>query len=377
MKILFVSGYGHLPQRFGGLESNTHDLARSLQRRGHKVAVLCGLEHGGYLGLRARILKKLYGEAAPADYFLGYATYRRWDPLKALPKLIAAIRPDFAIAQPCNHVPLAAALIRLSVPALVYLHDVEWEELGDDPREHPQAHYISNSKFVADRFRQRFSLSSTVIPPLFRARKYAGRPKANGVTFVNPTPQKGLGIARELVRRCPEIPFTFVRSWKLSAADNAELQAFAGQHPNLRLIGPLRNMRRVYRHTSILLAPSLIEEAWGRVVSEAHFSGIPVIASNRGGLPQAVGPGGILLDPEADIEMWVTALRRLWSDQAFYGKISQQALAYSHRPEIHPDRQVMQLLELGRSAIAYQNIVAKFSKIAQEPRDGAYPSLTG
>jgi glycosyltransferase involved in cell wall biosynthesis len=32
------------------------------------------------------------------------------------------------------------------------------------------------------------------------------------------------------------------------------------------------------------------------VIAEAHMNGIPTIATNRGGLPEATGQGGLLLD---------------------------------------------------------------------------------
>ena len=43
MNILFVSQYSHLPQFVGGIEVNTHVLARELARRGHNAAVLAKL----------------------------------------------------------------------------------------------------------------------------------------------------------------------------------------------------------------------------------------------------------------------------------------------------------------------------------------------
>ncbi len=64
-------------------------------------------------------------------------------------------------------------------------------------------------------------------------------------------------------------------------------------------------MKQVYRSAKLILMPSMWEEAWGRVATEAQFSGIPVIASNRGGLPESVGPGGVLLDPDGPLEPWV------------------------------------------------------------------------
>jgi glycosyltransferase involved in cell wall biosynthesis len=92
-------------------------------------------------------------------------------------------------------------------------------------------------------------------------------------------------------------------------------------------------MRKIYGKCKILLVPSLWNEGYGRVAHEAQISGIPVIASTRGGLPEAVGPGGLLLDPESPIENWVNALRSLWQNDDAYAKMSAVAKAYAERPE--------------------------------------------
>ena len=55
-------------------------------------------------------------------------------------------------------------------------------------------------------------------------------------------------------------------------------------------------MRPIYAITSVLVAPSLWFEPWGRGASEAVFNNIPVIAANSGGLSEAIAGGGILLD---------------------------------------------------------------------------------
>jgi glycosyltransferase involved in cell wall biosynthesis len=103
--------------------------------------------------------------------------------------------------------------------------------------------------------------------------------------------------------------------------------------PHVTLHPPQKDMRKVYGRCKILLAPSTCEEAYGRVATEAQFSGIPVIASNRGGLPEAVGPGGILLGPE-EVDEWVKHVRRLWRDKAYYASLSKAALDYAARPAL-------------------------------------------
>lgn len=101
-----------------------------------------------------------------------------------------------------------------------------------------------------------------------------------------------------------------------------------------------------------LLVPSIWEEAYGRVATEAQVSGIPVIASNRGGLPEAVGPGSILIDPDAPIEEWVAATKRLWEDSQYYEQLSAAATVYAHRPELSYSYQIAAKERLYKQVIA-------------------------
>lgn len=352
MKILFASGFTHFPQRFGGVQSNTHELALELKRLGHEPIVAAALSAGGYIGLRTRLLGKIVDGRRLHDRVMGYPTYRRWNVTDALPELVAATRPDVAVVQPDNPIGLAKRLDALGVPQIVYLHDVEWDAIGGDPRDLRHARFVANSEFTAERFRRDFGLDSTVVRPLFRAADYRAAGKGDSVTFINPHPLKGVEIAMQLVALCPDIPFRFVRSWTLPAERETALAAFAARHPNLTLERSTRRMDRIYGHAKIVLMPSMWEEAWGRVASEAHFSGVPLLASRRGGLPESVGPGGLLVDPDAPIDAWVAALRRLWDDKAFYAATSDAALAYSRRPQLDPAHQIETLIEAAQRAIA-------------------------
>ncbi len=65
--------------------------------------------------------------------------------------------------------------------------------------------------------------------------------------------------------------------------------------PNLSIKGPYLDVREFYKTLKALFTPSMWEEAFGRVVVEAGLSGIPVLASNRGGLPEALNGGGLIL----------------------------------------------------------------------------------
>lgn len=72
---------------------------------------------------------------------------------------------------------------------------------------------------------------------------------------------------------------------------------------------------QLYAGARALVLPSL-DEGFGLTALEAMSAGVPVVASNRGALPEVVGAGGALLDP-ADIDGWVAAITRLVSDEAW------------------------------------------------------------
>jgi glycosyltransferase involved in cell wall biosynthesis len=160
------------------------------------------------------------------------------------------------------------------------------------------------------------------------------------VTFINPHPKKGRDIAIGIARLCSEIPFVFVESWPLSPDERQELTQKLTTVPNVTLLAPCDDMSQVYGKCRILLAPSVWEEAYGRVATEAQASGIPVIGSTRGGLPEAIGPGGILFDPDAPVADWAAAVRKLWHDSRRYDELSAAARAHTLRPEISFPHQI-------------------------------------
>jgi len=359
MKFLFVSGLKHLPQAFGGVQSNAHEMALELQRRGHDVCVAAALEPHDRLGVATRLKNRLLPSRAVFDKSLGYPVFRRWEVREALSNIVQTTRPDIAVLQPSEHLALAHELIRLGIPTLVYFHDVLFDELEGDPRELKEAHFLANSEFTARRCREEFGLSTTVINPIFQAERYRTKPRWRSVTMINPIPVKGGEVALRLAAACPDIPFRLVPSWRMSPDQRDSISTRIKSLPNVTLARPTMNTRRIYAEAKVLLAPSILGEAWGRVVSEAHFSGIPVLASNRGGLPEAVGPGGVVLDPEGPLEPWIEALRRMWTDDAYFADLSAAARAYSKRPQMNPAAQVELMVRAARAAIAGQPAAAR------------------
>ncbi|TIW21546.1 MAG: glycosyltransferase [Mesorhizobium sp.] len=339
MKVLFAGGNGYTPEFSGGVQSSTHHLVEQLIEHGHEASVLAALFGDGLFGFRARTKMKLLRQPAVIDSFPGYPVVRAWFPWKAAGFAVKKMRPDVAVVQCHKSVPLGKALQAEGVPLVVYLRNVEFHELGGDLRELNSAHYIANSEFTARTYKREFGIDSTVLPPTINAAHYSTPTTGEFVTFINPYEEKGFDLAVRIAAACPKIPFLFVESWKLDDDHRAKIERTIAPFPNIKLENRTNDMKTVYGRTKILLAPSKWEEAWGRVASEAHCSGIPVVGARRGGLPEAIGSGGMVLDYDGPLDGWVAAVQRLWNDDREYERLSEAALAFSQRPELDPDRQ--------------------------------------
>ena len=92
--------------------------------------------------------------------------------------------------------------------------------------------------------------------------------------------------------------------------------------------------------------PSLWRESFGRVAAEAMVNGLPVLASDRGALPETLGGAGVVLPvpdrctptsglvPTAEeVEPWIAAILRVWDDPTFESKLRDAARAEARRWE--------------------------------------------
>src|SRR5437764_2831016 len=340
MRILFITEHRYLPQYLGGMQTTADNLCHGLLKRGHYVSILASFMRTGFFGWRCTLQRKMLGRSVLRDNKCGYPVWRSWIPSSEVGHVARREQPDIIVVMAMAPVRMAVAASPKGLPIIMQLHDTEFECHGGDFSEVRAIPCVANSHFTADKYRNAFGVDPTVIYPIILASDYKTIPTREVITFINPISAKGLDIAVEIARRCPDLPFQFVEAWPLKAEQRRELASkLAGRH-NVTLRPPQREMKEIYGKSKILLAPSVWEEAYGRVATEAQLSGIPVIGSARGGLPEAVGPGGLLIDPEGPIEAWVAAIRRLWEDVPYYAELASKALSHATRPELSFDRQV-------------------------------------
>lgn len=339
MRILFTSGRAFLPQTSGGVQSSTMQLCMMLSERGHEVAVMCRLIGGDWTAFESRVRRRLSRRKFSCDRRLGLPVYRSWDPTDTA-EVVRDFKPDVAVVQSGEIMAIAQSLQREGVPISLYLRHVEFEDFGGNPADLPNAQFIANSEFTASRYADHFGIRSEVIPPFVNRDLYETKTTRENVTFINPYPVKGRDIALSIAEGCPDIPFVFCESWLIDDDLRAYLEPRIAALPNVTLRPRTNDMKNIYSKARVLLAPSLWEEAWGRVATEAQFSGIPVLGSRRGGLPEAIGPGGVLLNADAPVADWIAALRRMWDEPDHYAALLDAALAHAARPEIEPDYQI-------------------------------------
>lgn len=222
------------------------------------------------------------------------------------------------------------------------------------------------SQYVSDYIR-RWSGIESVAPPISLPDPgpypMLGRFENEFVTLVNPCAVKGISIFLELARRMPHIRFAAVPTWGATPDDRAALE----HQPNIHILPAADNIDEILARTRVLLVPSLWAEARSRIVVEAMLRGVPVLASDVGGIPEAkMGVPYLLpvrpiekyrssLDesmvpvadvPEQNVGPWQQALERLLSEREHYERLSkesrQAALAWAASVSVTPFEKLLQ-----------------------------------
>lgn len=206
---------------------------------------------------------------------------------------------------------------------------------------------VGVSEYVAAYAREWGQLRAVHLPISLPDRsEYAelGRFENRFVTLINPCAGKGLAVFLGLAASFPEIEFAAVPTWGTTQDDLAALRG----HPNVTVLAPTDDIDEVFRQTRVALVPSLWAEARSRIALEAMARGIPVLASDIGGMREAMLGMDFVLPvhpvvqyrpdvdalmvpvvevPEQDLRPWIATLRRLVCDREHYEDVARRARA--------------------------------------------------
>jgi glycosyltransferase involved in cell wall biosynthesis len=343
MRFLYGVGRPAFPFFIGGDGTIAHTMLSELPRKGvdcrfvgtfgdHVVAKLRRLDD-----LAIRYDHDGYSLNYCIPYRVSLATDSTFASL--VEKMIVDFKPHVVFAQLDQANEILALAKRHGCRTALYVLDVDYEENFLALESEPDV-ILTVSDFARGELRRRFGRESHVLYPLVDIDRYRTSRRAEAVTMINPVPVKGVEIALALTEALPRQEFLFVEGWGTVPA----IEERIGRLPNATYVSKQMDMRAVYSRTRVLIVPSQWQEAFGRVVVEAQASGIPVIASRTGGLPEAVGRGGILIDDYRNPVRWLSALQGLLEDRSAWQDLSEKAIENTRRFVLQ--REVERLVEI-------------------------------
>jgi glycosyltransferase involved in cell wall biosynthesis len=367
VKVLLAQNATYVPVH-GGAQKSNRRLVEGLAARGHPCCVVARAYTARGPEAHARFLERLSGEGAQVRSSLPglvtfcrrgvevHATVSRVQLRRYLVERIREFDPTWVLISSGG---ITQALLEAALdtcPSRVVYMARGTLELPFGPHSFAtserlaqslcnMAAIVTTTGFLKGYIHEWGSLDATVLPlSLFGTGPFPrfGCPESGFVTMVNPCAYKGIAIFAALAERFPHVAFAAVPMWGTTDGDRATLEHLA----NVRLLPPVDDVDEIFCQTRVLLMPSLWGEGFGRIAVEAMLRGIPVLASNVGGIPEAkLGVDYLLpvrpieryrdeLDdrmlpiavvPEQDVEPWVGALRELLSDRGHYERLSRES----------------------------------------------------
>jgi surfactin synthase thioesterase subunit/glycosyltransferase involved in cell wall biosynthesis len=224
---------------------------------------------------------------------------------------------------------------------------------------------VGVSQYVASYVREWGGIDAVHVPiSLMEPGEYreVGSFESPFVAIVNPCAVKGIDIFLAVAAQLPDVRFAAVPTWGTNAHDLERLRAQA----NVTTLAPVDDIDDLLRQTRVMMVPSLWAEARSRIVVEAMLRGVPVVASDAGGIREAklgvpyLIPVNVIrhyrhsLDenlvpvaevPPQEIGPWRAAVARLTEDREHWRTISvesrEAALGYVRDLSVEPFEQLL------------------------------------
>jgi len=175
---------------------------------------------------------------------------------------------------------------------------------------------ISNSKFMHDLLQKKYGLDSEIIYPKINFseldKKLIKKENQIYITFIGGNnAMKGADIVLKIAKKMPNEKFLIVGPYNRKYKKG-----------NITYMPYQRDVMEIYKISKLILMPSRWNEAFGRIVLEANYLGIPVITSNKGGLPEANKNKELIVDDLENIDVWIDKINYILNknENDRYGK---------------------------------------------------------
>jgi surfactin synthase thioesterase subunit/glycosyltransferase involved in cell wall biosynthesis len=363
VRILLAQNSLYFPAHGGGDKSNRL-LIEALAARGHECRVVARIpvfgdrEHAKYVGeltARGQESSALDGVARFERKGVDVRVVTGTNLRTYFEQQFEEFKPDVTLASTDDtaHVLLETALrgrvvyLARATLAVPFGPDCAFPSEAKTERLRRVDRVVGVSQYVADYFRRYAGIDAVHVPiSLMEPEEWRdlGRFDNEFVTITNPCAVKGIDVFLGLADAFPETAFAAVPTWGTNERDRAALRA----RPNVRLLDPVDNIDEILRRTRVLLVPSLWAEARSRIVLEAMLRGVPVMAADVGGIPEAKMGVPYLLPvrpiaryeaavdeqmvpvahvPAQDLGPWREALGRLLTDRRHWEEVARASRA--------------------------------------------------
>lgn len=344
--LLFATGKSLYPMGEGGGETVAHDLLFGLCKEGiHCTAfgtfnigdvqklnyILRGLEKDLNLVSKNRQMLNFSGEEITypvemlCSYHIDYDSHLSINDtlVRSLSRYMDAAKPDVVLTQSEGSDSILAETVKRKIFPIVYIHVLAALQIIPEPHQLPLI--LVNSKFIQNRIMEQNGIQCELLYPAINLDQYRIDDNSHQyITMINPVVPKGIVTFLNVAASLPDREFLVVEGWGTSE----KVLNIIKQLPNITYLPKQVDMRRIFEKTHLLLVPSIWEEPFGRISVEAQVSGIPVIASTIGGIPEAVGRGGILIDDFENEKRWLEAIQAV---EEGYQEFSQLAAINAQR----------------------------------------------
>jgi glycosyltransferase involved in cell wall biosynthesis len=324
----------------GGAERSVIELLKAQELQGHRIVAVVVADVKGHAGqIRRMTLPETWevrGMRLPADFskfrFVEYAVNRR--AAAGLAAQLSDVDVLYAYGT------MAPAAINAFPRQTVYLARDEygvgwnvnyhqglrrWVQAAYNATQSPlcalwlrdlkaaaaKSHLIGNSQFIAHELGKlapgnpvelNYSTVDTAQLQTDYAQVPAKGPDERGVVIIGDGVLKGGDIVRKVAAVMPDASF-----YLFDRARQAPHQV-----GNIRFM-PWNKPSEVYSRAQVVMVPSRWAEAFPRAILEAQALGIPVVASARGGIPEAINDKSMLVEDIDNPAEWAKRLVRATS----------------------------------------------------------------